>query len=143
MFVTGLSDTYNVENFFEPLNDKYSLLTAQIFPLSDKYSSREIIAPLSVFLNSLFVMGLTGLARKLQDPYGSDIEDLSVLYYVEYSILMSSRMIIASNIGQKPPDKVQEDMVANKTRILLGYIQPDKIATQNSDETVPFYELGS
>jgi predicted membrane chloride channel (bestrophin family) len=42
----------------------------------------EIVAALIVLLQLIFVIGLRVLAIKLANPYGSDNEDLSVIFYV-------------------------------------------------------------
>ena len=37
-----------------------------------------MISAIIVFLNCLFILGLVGVAGKLVDPFGTDVEDLSV-----------------------------------------------------------------
>jgi hypothetical protein len=48
----------------------------------------EIVAALIVLLQLIFVIGLRVLAIKLANPYGSDNEDLSVIFYVRKFILI-------------------------------------------------------
>jgi predicted membrane chloride channel (bestrophin family) len=52
----------------------------------------EIVSFLIVMLQLIFVIGLRVLGSKLANPYGSDNEDLSVIYYVSK---YNSRMICA------------------------------------------------
>jgi len=49
---------------------------------ADRSTSHELIGIFAVLLNNLFVLGLRGLGRKMQDPFGDELEDLSVLKYV-------------------------------------------------------------
>lgn len=39
-----------------------------------------------MFLQCIFVVGLRSLGTKMIDPYGDDLEDLSVILYVEATL---------------------------------------------------------
>ena len=54
---------------------------------------------LVVFSRCFFVLGLEGLADKLQRPLGADLEDLSVLHYVSVMSLWSRRMLEAKSFA--------------------------------------------
>lgn len=47
------------------------------------YFGFDILNGVIVFLQCIFVVGLKALGTKMIDPYGDDIEDLSVINYVE------------------------------------------------------------
>ena len=49
----------------------------------DTYIGVDLISGLVVFLQCTFVVGLRSLGTKMIDPYGDDLEDLSVINYVE------------------------------------------------------------
>jgi len=55
----------------------------------------EFISITTVFLQAIFVIGLRIMADRLSQPYGSDYEDLSVLHYVDFTWVMSRRMMEA------------------------------------------------
>jgi len=55
----------------------------------------ESVAATTVFFQAIFVIGLRILADRLAYPYGSDYEDLSVLHYVNFTWVMSRRMLDA------------------------------------------------
>lgn len=46
-----------------------------------------------VFVQCIFVVGLRLLGQRLLDPYGDDLEDLSVLHYVQEAWISSQRML--------------------------------------------------
>ena len=55
----------------------------------------DILQGIIVFLQCIFVAGLRSLGTKMIDPYGDDLEDLSVINYVE-GTLEISRTIMRS-----------------------------------------------
>ena len=70
------------------------LLTALYLPLfsvsaalkagtgSDVYWSADVVAGLVVVFQAIFVLGLRILGQKMNDPYGDDLIDLSVIHFV-------------------------------------------------------------
>ena len=82
-----------------------SLLTAiylPIFAVSTAYSagvgdevhwSSDILSGLVVLVQSIFVVGLRLLGQRMLDPYGSDLEDLSVIHYVQEGWKASQRVL--------------------------------------------------
>ena len=52
-----------------------------------------------MFLQCIFVVGLRSLGTKMIDPYGDDLEDLSVILYVEATL-----EICATIMKSKVPD---------------------------------------
>jgi len=55
----------------------------------------ESVAATTVFFQAIFVIGLRILADRLAYPYGTDPQDLSVLHYVNFTWVMSRRMLDA------------------------------------------------
>ena len=53
----------------------------------------EVIIGLVVFLQAVFVNGLRILGQKMSDPYGDDLEDLSVIFFVEFTWTHSNRIL--------------------------------------------------
>lgn len=47
----------------------------------------EVLNGIIVFLQCVFVIGLRLLGQKMVDPYGDDLEDLSVKTYVETTLI--------------------------------------------------------
>lgn len=64
----------------------------------------EALSGLIVFLQSIFVVGLRVLGQKMIDPYGDDLEDLSVITYVSTTLENCSIILSAdiSPLGQVP-----------------------------------------
>lgn len=58
--------------------------------------SIELLYGLIVFIQGIFVVGLRILGQKMTDPFGDDLEDLSVITYVE-STLINTRIILNAN----------------------------------------------
>ena len=48
-----------------------------------KYIGLDIMNFMIVFLQCIFVVGLRALGVHMIDPYGDDLEDLSVITYIE------------------------------------------------------------
>ena len=61
----------------------------------------DLLNGVIVFLQCIFVVGLRSLGTKMIDPYGDDLEDLSVINYVEGTLEICST-IMNSN---QPPKK--------------------------------------
>mmetsp|Transcript_26633 Transcript_26633/g.50260 ORF Transcript_26633/g.50260 Transcript_26633/m.50260 type:complete len:360 (-) Transcript_26633:58-1137(-) len=55
----------------------------------------ELLNGLLVFLQAIFVVGLRVLGQKMIDPYGDDVEDLSVLTYI-YTTLENCQIILSA-----------------------------------------------
>ena len=89
-----------------------SALYLPIFALDNAYSCGwgdnvdlqiEALSGLIVFLQAIFVVGLRVLGQKMIDPYGDDVEDLSVITYISTTIencqiIMSAQTPEASEI---------------------------------------------
>jgi len=52
----------------------------------ETYIGLDALNGVIVFLQCIFVVGLRSLATKMIDPYGDDLEDLSVILYVEATL---------------------------------------------------------
>ncbi len=66
----------------------------------NKAIGMDILQGIIVFLQCIFVAGLRSLGTKMIDPYGDDLEDLSVINYVE-ATLEISRTIMRSRRPKK------------------------------------------
>ena len=77
----------------------------------------EVIGCMIVLTNSLFMIGLITIGKKLQEPYGHDVEDLSVIHYLTFTLKMSRR-IVARKIP--PPTTGEEEEEMNNQRPELG-----------------------
>jgi hypothetical protein len=56
----------------------------------------DILSGLIVLLQIIFVIGLRVLGLRMSDPYGEDLEDLSVMHYIEFTWRMSNRILMSS-----------------------------------------------
>ena len=56
-----------------------------------------------VFLQCIFVVGLRSLGTKMIDPYGDDLEDLSVINYVEGTLETCSTIMNMKQPNKKKP----------------------------------------
>ena len=55
----------------------------------------DLVTGTMIFLQSVFVIGLRELGKKLSDPFGMDYEDLSVMHYVTFTWRESARIMAA------------------------------------------------
>lgn len=53
---------------------------------NETYWGVDVVNGVIVFLQCIFVVGLRSLGTKMIDPYGDDLEDLSVILYVEATL---------------------------------------------------------
>ena len=63
------------------------------------YWLTDVVAGLIVMLQAIFVVGLRVLAENMSDPFGSDVDNLSVLHYINFTWKTSTQMLL----GKKPP----------------------------------------
>jgi len=129
-----------------------SALYLPLFALSNAYAAgfggemhfwTDVILGLIVLLQAFFVIGLRLLGQQMVDPYGDDLEDLSVLYYV-WSTADATKNIMNTQYPEPLDPKLEEDMARGQTPmdiscgttssadgspseedILSGYIGPD------------------
>mmetsp|Transcript_14557 Transcript_14557/g.22215 ORF Transcript_14557/g.22215 Transcript_14557/m.22215 type:complete len:379 (-) Transcript_14557:223-1359(-) len=91
------------------------LLSALYLPLfalenalsvSNDHWSSELTTATIVILQSTFVIGLRLLGQKMVDPFGDDLEDLSVLSYVVGTI-KDCRLILTSHEGPDVDERLE------------------------------------
>ena len=63
----------------------------------EQYVGLDILNGLIVLLQCIFVVGLRSLGTKMIDPYGDDLEDLSVILYVESTLEICSTIMNSKN----------------------------------------------
>jgi predicted membrane chloride channel (bestrophin family) len=116
------------------------LLTALYLPLfavDNAYSAGvgeevhwmlELVTFLFVLLQSIFVIGLRILGQKMVDPYGPDLEDLSVMYYVKSTWQRSNRILAAQLPGPVSPE-LEEKLDRQKESIGFAWDDPKGTAS--------------
>ncbi|KAI2498697.1 hypothetical protein MHU86_15819 [Fragilaria crotonensis] len=82
----------------------------------DKHWIADVIGGLVVVLQSVYLNGLRILGQKMSDPYGSDLTDFSVIFFVTYSWVKSNR-ILESEISV--PNENEEEKLKRK-RVSIG-----------------------
>jgi predicted membrane chloride channel (bestrophin family) len=83
---------------------------------SDVYWTADVTAGLVVVLQAIFVIGLRILGQKVNDPYGDDLVDLSVMYYITFTWQMSNRIL--NSIQPREVDaQVEESICRERTSI--------------------------
>jgi len=68
----------------------------------------DIVAGLIVILQSIFVIGLRILGQKISDPYGDDLVDLSVMFYIEFTWTQSNRVLQSHGPPEPSPNPITE-----------------------------------
>jgi len=71
------------------------------------YWLTDILAGLIVLLQAIFVVGLRVLAENMSDPFGNDVDNLSVLHYINFTWQTSVQMLLAKR--PRPVDKATEE----------------------------------
>lgn len=62
------------------------------------YWPKDLIIAIVVLLQTIVLLGLRQLGNILADPYGSDLHDLSVLSYINFTWEMSNRILNARRL---------------------------------------------
>jgi len=105
------------------------LLTALYLPLfaiqtaldagtgNEAYWVNDVVSGLVVILQGIFVIGLRILADKMSEPYDSDLEDLSVMHYVEFTWRMSRRMMESKYPEYPVDDELEEQLCCEQQSI--------------------------
>lgn len=76
----------------------------------------ELLSAMIVFLQAVFVIGLRLLGQVMVDPYGDDVEDLSVLHYIQHAWLSSNR-ILATQFPSDLDSKTEDDIMNKRSTI--------------------------
>lgn len=73
----------------------YLLLTA--FFVATNFSEEDfwanVVALLIVSLNNLFTIGMLEIGRFMSDPFGADLCDLSIIHFIEFTLVNSRRIL--------------------------------------------------
>lgn len=105
------------------------LLTALYLPLfaitqaidagsgEDAHWVIDVVVGLVVVLQAVFVIGLRIVGQKFSDPYGDDLVDLSVMFFVQFTWLNSNRILLSE--APPPSDYAIENNLA-RNRITIG-----------------------
>jgi Bestrophin, RFP-TM, chloride channel len=83
---------------------------------TDTHWSAGVIKGMVVLLQSIFVIGLRVLGQKMSDPYGDDLIDLSVMYYVNFTWTHSNR-ILHAHFPEEASSSVEAHMIAQRESI--------------------------
>lgn len=75
----------------------------------------DVVEGLLVLIETIFLVGLKALAMKLSDPFGDDVEDLSLITYVNGGWCSSMRMLNA-----ELPGPVDANVPGRKRTAKLG-----------------------
>jgi predicted membrane chloride channel (bestrophin family) len=114
------------------------LLTALYLPLfavsaayragtgGNVYWTADLIGGLVVVLQAIFVIGLRILGQKMSDPYGDDLVDLSVIFFVTFTWTMSNRILEAEYV----------DVIAEEEEALKREQIPIGGAWEHQDDSV-------
>jgi predicted membrane chloride channel (bestrophin family) len=92
----------------------------------DIHIAADILNGMIVVLQSIFVIGLRLLGQKMVDPYGDDLEDLSVLHYIRETWQKSNRILAAQRPEAVDP-AVEERL--EKQKVSIGYAWESKKET--------------
>jgi len=82
--------------------------------------SWDILAGLTVLVQAIVVIGLRLLGQKMSDPFGDDLEDLSVLHYVTDAWKKSSSML-----ASKCPSKVSLETEHELAKARTGHVKKE------------------
>jgi Bestrophin, RFP-TM, chloride channel len=106
------------------------LLTALYLPLfaitqginagtgADSHWVVDVVAGLVVFLQSIFIIGLRIVGQKVSDPYGDDLVDFSVMFFIQFTWTQSNRIL--NSMDPLPPPQHQHHPEADNVEHMLA-----------------------
>jgi len=77
----------------------------------------DIVAGLVVVLQAVFVIGLRVVGQNVSDPYGEDLVDLSVMFFVQFTWLNSNRILLSESPSSSSYE-IENDLA--RKRITIG-----------------------
>jgi predicted membrane chloride channel (bestrophin family) len=88
--------------------------------IGDSWWTGDVIAGLIVVLQAIFVIGLRVLGMKMNDPFGDDLIDLSVMHYVDFTWTQSNRILLSHFPAEEASDEVEQSLVRHRTKPVGG-----------------------
>ncbi len=101
---------------------------------ADVYWTADAVAGLVVILQAIFVIGLRILGQKMDDPYGDDLEDLSVIWYCTFTWRMSQRVLNARFPTDEPSERVEKQLIRDRSDSIGNAFEEDSFHTINTDD---------
>ena len=89
----------------------------------EQYVGLDILNGIIVLLQCIFVVGLRSLGTKMIDPYGDDLEDLSVILYVESTLEICDTIMTAKD--KKANVKNYREMMKASSRMSTETIEEE------------------
>mmetsp|Transcript_16426 Transcript_16426/g.45808 ORF Transcript_16426/g.45808 Transcript_16426/m.45808 type:complete len:601 (-) Transcript_16426:186-1988(-) len=102
----------------------------------EAYWVADVVSGLLVILQAIFVIGLRILAQQLSDPYGDDLIDLSVMFFVQFTWTQSNRVLQS----QSPPElevNLDTETLLNRHRISVGGAWDDGVTSGVGPDKAP------
>ncbi|KAK3263751.1 hypothetical protein CYMTET_27464 [Cymbomonas tetramitiformis] len=91
----------------------YSYALATDDSAADTSKPHEFMGTLLIMFNGLFFVGLRVIAERMQEPFGAEIEHLSVMHYI-VETEKGSRRIIGSMPPDFPSDAQEQELEADR-----------------------------
>ena len=85
----------------------------------------DLVGCILVLLNTIYFVGLRDISKKLTDPYGDDLHDLSVLNYIQ-STFIGCRRLMTAQIPKTTSQQEEEDMEQSRPPLGKGFSQAGK-----------------
>mmetsp|Transcript_54611 Transcript_54611/g.132638 ORF Transcript_54611/g.132638 Transcript_54611/m.132638 type:complete len:531 (-) Transcript_54611:76-1668(-) len=83
---------------------------------NDVFWTADIVAGLVVAFQSFFVIGLRIIGQKMSDPYGTDLVDLSVMFYIRFTWTQSNRVLETDlDFPDSPASPEEEHLLTMKS----------------------------
>mmetsp|Transcript_25302 Transcript_25302/g.47147 ORF Transcript_25302/g.47147 Transcript_25302/m.47147 type:complete len:520 (-) Transcript_25302:115-1674(-) len=79
----------------------------------------DVVAGLVVFVQAIFIIGLRIVGQKVSDPYGDDLVDLSVMFFIQFTWMQSQR-VLASHDPPRRREEQQQDGDEEETELQLA-----------------------
>jgi len=98
----------------------FAYATATYLPVHENSIFPNVLGAFIVMINIVFVIGVREIGKQMMDPYGNDLQDLSVLFYLENG-LTASRRIFCGYRFTSPGLSVEEAMEEGRPKRPIGF----------------------
>ena len=95
----------------------------------------DVLSGMVVLVQAIFVIGLRLLGQKMSDPYGDDLEDLSVMHYVTEA-WRKSNQILATQRPSAEATPETEDALKRNRKVVLNPAFEEPPSTQQAASSV-------
>lgn len=96
---------------------------------ADHNHLRDIVGIIIIFIFSLIAIGILEIGRLMSQPYKTDLSDLSVMHYINFTWMSSRRILIGGSFESKGL-QMEKDLEASRPSLGKGFEESTRMDTK-------------